>query len=73
MESCPTQAVLPLVGLAAAKVIRDRYKGSLKNNFAIPRAFESSGTLAPLAIPVFWRGNASCRSVPASEKGRSYS
>ncbi|MFO7903523.1 MAG: hypothetical protein ACQESR_29050 [Planctomycetota bacterium] len=26
MESCPTQAVLPLVGLAADKVIRDRYK-----------------------------------------------
>ncbi|MGM0489602.1 MAG: hypothetical protein ACQESR_22935 [Planctomycetota bacterium] len=26
MESCPTQAVLPLVGLAAEKVIRDRYK-----------------------------------------------
>ncbi|MFO7907202.1 MAG: hypothetical protein ACQESR_10745 [Planctomycetota bacterium] len=25
MESCPTQAVLPLVGLAAKKVIRDRY------------------------------------------------
>ncbi|MGM0486323.1 MAG: hypothetical protein ACQESR_06120 [Planctomycetota bacterium] len=25
MESCPTQAVLPLVGLAADKVIRDRY------------------------------------------------
>ncbi|MFO7907777.1 MAG: hypothetical protein ACQESR_10955 [Planctomycetota bacterium] len=25
MESCPTQAVLPLVGLAPAKVIRDRY------------------------------------------------
>ncbi|MFO7907782.1 MAG: hypothetical protein R6U98_34370 [Pirellulaceae bacterium] len=24
MESCPTQAVLPLVGLAAEKVIRDR-------------------------------------------------
>ncbi|MFO7902211.1 MAG: hypothetical protein ACQESR_27155 [Planctomycetota bacterium] len=24
MESCPTQAVLPLVGLAAAKTIRDR-------------------------------------------------
>ncbi|MGM0486530.1 MAG: hypothetical protein ACQESR_07185 [Planctomycetota bacterium] len=24
-ESCPTQAVLPLVGLAADKVIRDRY------------------------------------------------
>ncbi|MFO7906118.1 MAG: hypothetical protein ACQESR_28800 [Planctomycetota bacterium] len=25
MESCPTQAVHPLVGLAADKVIRDRY------------------------------------------------
>ncbi|MFO7905155.1 MAG: hypothetical protein ACQESR_16275 [Planctomycetota bacterium] len=25
MESCPTQAVLPLVGLAADKVVRDRY------------------------------------------------
>ncbi|MFO7902845.1 MAG: hypothetical protein ACQESR_25065 [Planctomycetota bacterium] len=25
MESCPTQAVFPLVGLAAEKVIRDRY------------------------------------------------
>ncbi|MFO7907002.1 MAG: hypothetical protein R6U98_30375 [Pirellulaceae bacterium] len=24
-ESCPAQAVLPLVGLAADKVIRDRY------------------------------------------------
>ncbi|MFO7904848.1 MAG: hypothetical protein ACQESR_16000 [Planctomycetota bacterium] len=28
MESCSTQAVLPLVGLAAEKVIRDRYKGA---------------------------------------------
>ncbi|MFO7904424.1 MAG: hypothetical protein ACQESR_19390 [Planctomycetota bacterium] len=26
MESCPTQAALPLVGLAAEKIIRDRYK-----------------------------------------------
>ncbi|MGM0486272.1 MAG: hypothetical protein ACQESR_05865 [Planctomycetota bacterium] len=25
MESCPTQTVLPLVGLAAHTVIRDRY------------------------------------------------
>ncbi|MFO7901667.1 MAG: hypothetical protein ACQESR_04195 [Planctomycetota bacterium] len=25
MESCPTQAVLPLVGLAAENVIRDRH------------------------------------------------
>ncbi|MFO7907571.1 MAG: hypothetical protein R6U98_33290 [Pirellulaceae bacterium] len=28
MERCPTQAVLPLVGLAAQKVIRDRYNHS---------------------------------------------
>ncbi|MFO7901717.1 MAG: hypothetical protein R6U98_03570 [Pirellulaceae bacterium] len=27
MEHCPTQAVLPLVGLAAENVIRDRYNG----------------------------------------------
>ncbi|MGM0487516.1 MAG: hypothetical protein ACQESR_12245 [Planctomycetota bacterium] len=26
VENCPAQAVLPLVGLAADKVIRDRYK-----------------------------------------------
>ncbi|MFO7907826.1 MAG: hypothetical protein R6U98_34590 [Pirellulaceae bacterium] len=32
MESCPTQAVLPLVGLAAEKVIRDRY-----NWISVPR------------------------------------
>ncbi|MGM0489142.1 MAG: hypothetical protein ACQESR_20580 [Planctomycetota bacterium] len=25
MESCPTQAVLPLVGLATHQVMRDRY------------------------------------------------
>ncbi|MGM0488297.1 MAG: hypothetical protein ACQESR_16230 [Planctomycetota bacterium] len=28
MESCPTQAVLPLVGLAADNVIRDRYNSA---------------------------------------------
>ncbi|MGM0488741.1 MAG: hypothetical protein ACQESR_18540 [Planctomycetota bacterium] len=28
MESCPTQAVLPLVGLAAERLIRDRYVDS---------------------------------------------
>ncbi|MGM0486940.1 MAG: hypothetical protein ACQESR_09300 [Planctomycetota bacterium] len=31
MESCPTQAVLPLVGLAADKLIRHRYKPSWLN------------------------------------------
>ncbi|MFO7902258.1 MAG: hypothetical protein R6U98_06340 [Pirellulaceae bacterium] len=29
MESCPTQAVLPLVGLAGDKVIRDQYNWPL--------------------------------------------
>ncbi|MGM0486270.1 MAG: hypothetical protein ACQESR_05855 [Planctomycetota bacterium] len=29
MESCPTQAELPLVGLAADKVIRGRYTGTV--------------------------------------------
>ncbi|MGM0491039.1 MAG: hypothetical protein ACQESR_30305 [Planctomycetota bacterium] len=29
MESCPTQAVLPLVGLAAEKIIRDRYNATV--------------------------------------------
>ncbi|MFO7902974.1 MAG: hypothetical protein R6U98_09955 [Pirellulaceae bacterium] len=31
MESCPTQAVLPLVGLAAEKLIRDQYKRPREN------------------------------------------
>ncbi|MFO7901023.1 MAG: hypothetical protein ACQESR_19865 [Planctomycetota bacterium] len=33
MESCPTQAVLPLVGLAADKVIRDRYNNFCERTF----------------------------------------
>ncbi|MGM0487474.1 MAG: hypothetical protein ACQESR_12030 [Planctomycetota bacterium] len=32
MERCPTQAVLPLVGLAAEKVIRDRHISDQRNN-----------------------------------------
>ncbi|MGM0490336.1 MAG: hypothetical protein ACQESR_26725 [Planctomycetota bacterium] len=31
MEGCPTQAVLPFVGLAADTVIRDRYTSWLLN------------------------------------------
>ncbi|MFO7905943.1 MAG: hypothetical protein ACQESR_05605 [Planctomycetota bacterium] len=31
MESCPTQAVLPLVGLATEKVIGDRYSTCYRN------------------------------------------
>ncbi|MFO7902936.1 MAG: hypothetical protein R6U98_09765 [Pirellulaceae bacterium] len=38
MESCPTQAVLPLVGLAAEKVIRDRY--SVSSRFVLFSAEE---------------------------------
>ncbi|MGM0486611.1 MAG: hypothetical protein ACQESR_07600 [Planctomycetota bacterium] len=33
MESCPAQAVLPLVGLAADKIIRDRY--SIRSAFPV--------------------------------------
>ncbi|MFO7901577.1 MAG: hypothetical protein ACQESR_29790 [Planctomycetota bacterium] len=36
MESCPTQAVLPLVGLAADNVIRDRYKTKERVSIATP-------------------------------------
>ncbi|MFO7903743.1 MAG: hypothetical protein R6U98_13855 [Pirellulaceae bacterium] len=32
MESCPTQAALPWVGLAAEKVIRDRYISARVNH-----------------------------------------
>ncbi|MFO7908131.1 MAG: hypothetical protein R6U98_36160 [Pirellulaceae bacterium] len=32
VESCPTQAVLPLVGLAADKIIRDRYESACDGN-----------------------------------------
>ncbi|MGM0488125.1 MAG: hypothetical protein ACQESR_15345 [Planctomycetota bacterium] len=35
MESCPTQAVLPLVGLAAENVIRDRYNGKRSASFEV--------------------------------------
>ncbi|MFO7903354.1 MAG: hypothetical protein ACQESR_10175 [Planctomycetota bacterium] len=36
MESCPAQAVLPLVGLAAEKVIRERYIKPGKPTLAQP-------------------------------------
>ncbi|MFO7904582.1 MAG: hypothetical protein R6U98_18105 [Pirellulaceae bacterium] len=41
MERCPTQAVLPLVGLAAQKVIRDRY------NLECQRFRKASGSIGP--------------------------
>ncbi|MGM0486570.1 MAG: hypothetical protein ACQESR_07385 [Planctomycetota bacterium] len=39
MGRCPTQAVLPLVGLAAEKVIRDPYK-------------QARGTLVATNVPI---------------------
>ncbi|MGM0487800.1 MAG: hypothetical protein ACQESR_13705 [Planctomycetota bacterium] len=40
MARCPTQAVLPLVGLAVEKVIRDRYnKGWERCFFTIAKCF----------------------------------
>ncbi|MFO7903951.1 MAG: hypothetical protein R6U98_14910, partial [Pirellulaceae bacterium] len=47
MESCPTQAVLPLVGLATEKVIRDRY-GSGVGDLPTPLAC----SLAPERLDV---------------------
>ncbi|MFO7906721.1 MAG: hypothetical protein ACQESR_15255 [Planctomycetota bacterium] len=35
MESCPTQAVLPLVGLAADKVIPDRHVSARNTTWSL--------------------------------------
>ncbi|MFW6169979.1 MAG: hypothetical protein ACODAD_05775 [Planctomycetota bacterium] len=43
MQSCPTQAVLPWVGLAADKVIRNRYNTFLDEGMA-PPAFKRHGS-----------------------------
>ncbi|MFO7903221.1 MAG: hypothetical protein R6U98_11200 [Pirellulaceae bacterium] len=50
MERCPTQAVLPLVGLAAEKVIRDRYSRSpiLGKRQGLPLSHQR-GTFQPTA------------------------
>ncbi|MGM0490033.1 MAG: hypothetical protein ACQESR_25165 [Planctomycetota bacterium] len=54
MERCPTQAVLPLVGLAAEKVIRDRYSRSpiLGKRQGLPLSHQR-GTPVPPPITVF--------------------
>ncbi|MGM0490081.1 MAG: hypothetical protein ACQESR_25415 [Planctomycetota bacterium] len=43
MESCPTQARLPLVGLAAEKVIRDRYIRFKASWFEMPHGVGADG------------------------------
>ncbi|MFO7907526.1 MAG: hypothetical protein R6U98_33065 [Pirellulaceae bacterium] len=43
MESCPTQAVLPLVGLAAEKVIRDRYNWDCPENTGPKQRMQLTG------------------------------
>ncbi|MFO7904917.1 MAG: hypothetical protein ACQESR_01725 [Planctomycetota bacterium] len=67
MESCPTQPVLPLVGLAAENVIRDRYIFAFHTEISYPfRWGRLSNALA---------SSSSCRSrvVPfaSSRSGRS--
>ncbi|MFO7901881.1 MAG: hypothetical protein ACQESR_06975 [Planctomycetota bacterium] len=52
MESCPTQAVLPLVGLAADKVIRDRYGVGVVAQPAEPVALQSPVT--PTKLGAAW-------------------
>ncbi|MFO7907648.1 MAG: hypothetical protein ACQESR_21345 [Planctomycetota bacterium] len=64
MESCPTQAVLPLVGLAAEKVIRDPYNwgGRGRAVTAVTAPCEISYPGDPLVGPVrntdAWHGGA---------------
>ncbi|MFO7903214.1 MAG: hypothetical protein R6U98_11165 [Pirellulaceae bacterium] len=45
MESRPTQAVLPLVGLAAEKVIRDRYNSRPSGGRVRPHRWSFHGFL----------------------------
>ncbi|MFO7905890.1 MAG: hypothetical protein ACQESR_28550 [Planctomycetota bacterium] len=45
MESCPTQAVLPLLGLAAEQVIRDRYNNRSQNVVPASRKPVALGSL----------------------------
>ncbi|MGM0489241.1 MAG: hypothetical protein ACQESR_21080 [Planctomycetota bacterium] len=52
MESCPRQAVLPWVGLAAKKVIRDRYKLPAATHAKVT-AF--NGIWLPLPYLLGWR------------------
>ncbi|MGM0486290.1 MAG: hypothetical protein ACQESR_05955 [Planctomycetota bacterium] len=49
MESCPTQAVLPLVGLAAEQVIRDRYINAPRR-VALSAGALSAGALSAGAL-----------------------
>ncbi|MFO7904365.1 MAG: hypothetical protein ACQESR_08050 [Planctomycetota bacterium] len=56
MESYPRQAVLPLVGLAADKVIRDRY--SFRGETPAQRAAES-----PQLAPSLASADARCQSA----------
>ncbi|MFO7903398.1 MAG: hypothetical protein ACQESR_21095 [Planctomycetota bacterium] len=50
MESRPTQAVLPLVGLAAEKVIRDRYKEISESRTSGPLQDASNASTCLLCI-----------------------
>ncbi|MFO7904325.1 MAG: hypothetical protein R6U98_16800, partial [Pirellulaceae bacterium] len=59
MESCPTQAVLPLVGLAADKLIRDRYSALSKLVFRVGYEFGGATLAGPMNAT---RGDRACRS-----------
>ncbi|MFO7901883.1 MAG: hypothetical protein ACQESR_06985 [Planctomycetota bacterium] len=54
MKNCPTQAVRPLVGLAAEKIIRDRHKSYFSREFTPPgqtRWRQDFAIKRPLARP----------------------
>ncbi|MGM0489247.1 MAG: hypothetical protein ACQESR_21110, partial [Planctomycetota bacterium] len=50
LESCPTQAVLPLVGLAAETVIHDRYMSFGPKCTEQPRSASSKGASQNLIL-----------------------
>ncbi|MFO7903457.1 MAG: hypothetical protein ACQESR_18945 [Planctomycetota bacterium] len=71
MERCSTQAVLPLVGLAAKKLIRDRYKGNpwrthRRHAITMRSAFCKQTVLPPINPP---RAPSNCLLVKGNLKG----
>ncbi|MGM0485734.1 MAG: hypothetical protein ACQESR_03115 [Planctomycetota bacterium] len=60
MERCPTQAVLPLVGLAADQVIRDRYR---RNPTILRAILNGRRRLSTQGVPAPRNGQSPCTQV----------
>ncbi|MFO7904860.1 MAG: hypothetical protein R6U98_19510 [Pirellulaceae bacterium] len=71
MESGPTQAVLPLVGLAAEKVIRDQYKQHLRGDIRLkPHIFPIR--MRPGVVPIVVLGVLWAVACPAKAADRQF-